>query len=151
MTKLAFIIIQLTNVVVSSMLIMSGIFLFSYIKRVMNHIDMYLHAMVALHIVASALILTTYELHSLAEGNVLWQFLVQITILTLIAINAMFQIGIYRFLHAAVCRQCAVEQLADEMVFGASTKKPCDQCTCKPYSRNVVILGRRSTDNVTFT
>lgn len=152
--KLAFIVLQLTNVVISSMLIMSGVYLFSFIRRAIHHVDKYLHTLVGLHIVASILILATYELRSLNEMTVTWQFFSQLSVFVLLIINGMMQVGIHRFIHVAGGQRRTVQEILDSVSLWSVCKGDVDaigKCECAKKDDDgvkIVIFGRRSTDHV---
>ena len=146
--KFAFIALQLTNVVISSMLIMSGLFLFSYIRRTIHHMDKRLHSLIGLHILASALILSICEIRSLNEINVLTQFLSQLSILVLLVINSLMQAGIYHFFHTIVSRRLPVgDPSMSADIWSICMDHTVKGCKC---GTRVVIFGRRSTDDVKF-
>lgn len=134
LAKAMFVVLQFTNIVISSMLIVTGVFLFSYIKRILRHIDGYLHFMIALHILASILILSSYELKSLDTDQMGRQYLVQLTILTLITINVMFQAGIYRFFYNGKCKLCVINDFLDFLKNRGSQDGPMQaEAVCPVY------------------
>ena len=146
--KIAFVLLQFTNIVISSMLIISDIILFSYIKRVIHHVDVYIHTMIVLHILASVLILSSYELKSLDTFNILNQFLIQLTILTLVVINGMFQIGIYRFFHNATCKVCVINDFLKFLRSLQVDESGADATGCNSCSapERVVVFRRMNKD-----
>ena len=143
--RLVFVTLQFTNIVLSSMLIMSGIFLFSYVKSVIHHVDKYLHTMLVLHILASILILSSYDLKIPNDESIWRHYLTQLSILNLVVINGLFQMGIYRFFHNAVCRICVIH----EFLYFIKSKADADadpidphECVACRYLANLQQQGR---------
>jgi hypothetical protein len=92
-----FVSVQLVNIVLSIILIITGVFLFPYIRNIMHHVDGYIHTMIVLHVLVSFFILTGYNLAGLdSSTNIIDQFASHLAILTLGIINIFFQLGVYK-------------------------------------------------------
>lgn len=112
--KLIFTAIQFANIIGSCILIGTGIMLFQYIRKALLIFDQYIHVMVALHVVASILILSCYELQSaelMIKSNMFAGFRFQLSIMVLVTINALFQFGIYKFFSDPRCDHLLIENV----------------------------------------
>ncbi len=89
--------IQLLNIVLSIILIVTGIFLFLYIRNIVIHIDKYARILIALHMLVSFFILYGYSLTGFdSQASLLGQFMRHLAIFTLGVINTIFQLSIYK-------------------------------------------------------
>jgi len=112
--KLVYTILQFSNIVFSVILIGTGVLLFRYIRQVLRGFDRYIHIMVALHIVASILVLSVYELQSaetVFRTKPFEGFTIQLSIFTLLTINSLFQMGIYKFFTDSHCDVCLIQNI----------------------------------------
>ena len=112
--KLIFTMIQFSNIILSCILIGSGAMLFRYIREVLSGFDKWIHLMVALHIVCSILILSTYEVQSaeqMLRTGIYRHFAFQLSILVLLVINSLFQLGIYKFFTDTHCDVCLIKNI----------------------------------------
>ncbi len=112
--KLIFTMVQFSNIILSCILIATGSILFRHIRQVLHGFDKWIHLMVALHVLCSILILSVYEMESAEMAmrvNTYYAFAHQLSILTLLVINALFQVGIYKFFTDKHCDVCLVQNI----------------------------------------
>jgi hypothetical protein len=104
--KLVFTMVQFTNIVLSCILIFSGIALFRYIKQALRGFDRWIHLIVVLQVAVCLLLLSIYEVKSaetVIKTALYSSFAYQFSIFALLVINALFQSGIYKFFSEKHC------------------------------------------------